>query len=192
MVCASVSFITGQTIDVKGIVVDSSDNEPVIGASVLVKGTHIGTSTDLEGQFSFTNLKSTDKLVVTYVGMKTVEVAVAPQLTIKMESVASQLDEVIVTAFGTAKKSSFTGSAAVIGSEKIEQKQVSNVMQTLMGEVAGLDVTPSTAPGEKSSMVIRGKGTINAGTEPLVVVDGMPFEGEISSINPSDVENTRC
>lgn len=184
----AVASAYSQAIDVKGVVYDDL-GEPLIGATVMVKSTTKGTATDMDGQFHIADVPSGATIEVSYVGMKKVEVKAAPNLEIRMEPVSEVLDGIIVTAFGTAKKSSFTGSATVINSDRIEQKQVSNVMQSLMGEVAGLSMTPSTAPGSTSSMTIRGAGSINAGTEPLIVVDGMPYEGSWNGINPADVEN---
>lgn len=106
-----------------------------------------------------------------------------------MESESTVVDEVIVTAFGTAKKSAFTGSATVLSSDKIEKKQVTNVMSALIGEVAGLQMSPTTSPGSTSSIVIRGEGSINSGTDPLIILDGVPYEGGWNNINPQDVES---
>ncbi|MGN0068044.1 MAG: SusC/RagA family TonB-linked outer membrane protein [Bacteroides sp.] len=176
------------TINVKGQVLDESQI-PVIGASVLVKGTQKGQITDIDGNFHFDGLKKSDVLVISYVGMKKQEVGVKPQLKVVLLADSELLDEVIVTAFGTAKRSAFTGSATVLGSQKIEKKQVSNVLESLVGEVAGLQMSPSTAPGSTSSILIRGEGSINAGTDPLIVVDGMPYDGGWNNINPQDVES---
>ncbi len=176
------------TLNVKGVVLDEA-GLPVIGASVLVKGTQKGQITNLDGEFSFEKLKKSDVLVFSYVGMKKSEASVKPIMKIVLRADAELLDEVIVTAFGTAKRSAFTGSATVLNSKKIEKKQVSNVLESLVGEVAGLQMSPSTAPGSTSSILIRGEGSINAGNDPLIVVDGMPYDGGWNNINPQDVES---
>ncbi|MGN0309884.1 MAG: SusC/RagA family TonB-linked outer membrane protein [Bacteroides sp.] len=176
------------TINVKGQVLDEGQI-PVIGASVLVKGTQKGQITDIDGNFHFDGLKKTDVLVISYVGMKKQEVGVKPVMKVVLQADAEILEEVIVTAFGTAKRSAFTGSATVLNSQKIEKKQVSNVLESLVGEVAGLQMSPSTAPGSTSSILIRGEGSINAGTDPLIVLDGMPYDGGWNNINPQDVES---
>jgi TonB-linked SusC/RagA family outer membrane protein len=175
-------------INVSGVVRDES-GEPIIGASVLVKGTLNGMVTDIDGQFTLKNVDRNGVLVVSFVGYKAAEVKAAPKVNVVLKQDVEVLDEIIVTAFGTSKKAAFTGSATVVGSEKLEQKQVSNVMQSLAGEVAGLQIDPSTSPGATSSIVIRGKGSIYADSDPLIVVDGIPFDGGWNNINPADVES---
>ncbi len=177
-----------QQLSVSGTVVDEKA-EPVIGASILVKGTNRGMITDMNGKFQLSDVRSSDVLVVSFVGMQTQEVKAKERLHIVLTSTSEELDEVIVTAFGTAKKSAFTGSATVLNKATIEKRQVTNVLQTLAGEVPGLQMAPSTAPGSTSSILIRGEGSINAGTDPLIVLDGMIYEGGWNNINPQDVES---
>lgn len=177
-----------QEIQVKGTVLDES-GEPIAGATILVKRTKNGVATDLDGKFHLTGVNSKDTLVVSYVGMKKIEVQVKPELTITLKSEFEQLEQVIVTAFGTSKRSAFTGSAVALNSAKLEQKQVTNVMTSLIGEVPGLQISPTTRPGGTSSLIVRGEGSINADNDPLIVLDGMPYEGEWNSINPADVES---
>ena len=99
------------------------------------------------------------------------------------------LDEVMVVAYGTAKKSSFTGSASTISNEKLELRPITNLTKGLEGQATGLLTTSGSGqPGEDASIVIRGYGSINASQDPLYVVDGIPFDGSLSSINPSDIE----
>jgi TonB-linked SusC/RagA family outer membrane protein len=185
---AGLQIAVAQTLDVSGVVIDDG-GDPIIGASVLVKGTTKGTVTGIDGDFRLQGVRTNDVLVVSYIGMRKLELAPKAQMRITLQSEDEQLDEIIVTAFGQAKKSAFTGSATVINSEKLEQKQVTNVLQSLAGEVAGLQIDPSTSPGSTSSILIRGKGSINAGTDPLIIVDGMPYDGGWNNINPSDVES---
>jgi TonB-linked SusC/RagA family outer membrane protein len=185
---AGLQIAVAQTLDVSGVVIDDG-GDPIIGASVLVKGTTKGTVTGIDGDFRLQGVRTSDVLVVSYIGMRKLELAPKAQMRITLQSEDEQLDEIIVTAFGQAKKSAFTGSATVINSEKLEQKQVTNVLQSLAGEVAGLQIDPSTSPGSTSSILIRGKGSINAGTDPLIIVDGMPYDGGWNNINPSDVES---
>lgn len=111
---------------------------PVIGASVLVKGTQKGQITDIDGNFYFEGLKKSDVLVISYVGMKKQELGVKPVMKVVLQADSELLDEVLVVAFGEQKKSSFTGSAAVVDSKKLESRQVNNVMGALEGNVAGL------------------------------------------------------
>ena len=172
-VMAQNTKVTGQVLDENG--------EPVIGASVVVKGTTIGTVTDFDGNFT---------LDVPYVGMKKVEVGVSSKVNAVLESDSQALDEVMVVAYGTAKKSAFTGSAATIKDEKITSRQTSNVTNALAGQVAGVQTTSNTGqPGKDAEVRIRGIGSISASNKPLYVVDGVPYDGEISAISTSDIES---
>ena len=188
-----IGMATAQVTKVTGKVYSESDGEPVIGASVLVVGTTLGASTDIEGNFTIENVPtSATTLRVSYVGMTTQEVHIIKGKPIKVVLVEDgvALDDVMVVAYGTAKKSAFTGSASVVKSETIEKRQVSNVTNALSGSIAGVQITSSNGqPGEAATIRVRGTGSINAGNSPLYVVDGMPFDGDISSINPADIEN---
>jgi TonB-linked SusC/RagA family outer membrane protein len=158
-----------------------------------VKGTTIGASTDLDGKFTLERVPSTaTTLVVTYVGMKPVETKIITgEMHITMMSDTQMLDEVMVVAYGTATKSSFTGSAAVIKADQIEQSQVSNPLNALEGKVSGVQMTNSTGqPGESSPTIrIRGISSINAGNDPLIIVDGAPYSGNVSNISTTDIES---
>ena len=121
--------------------------------------------------------------------MQTQEVAIKPHVRVIMHSDSELLDEVMVVAYGTAKKSSFTGSASTIDNKKLELRPITNVTKGLEGQSTGvLTTSGSGQPGESASVVIRGYGSINASKSPLYVVDGIPFDGSLSSINPSDIE----
>jgi TonB-linked SusC/RagA family outer membrane protein len=182
--------VGAQNVSVNGTVLDEN-NEPVIGAGVLVKGTtDNGVITDIDGHFSMKGLKSSDILVVSCVGMITQEVAVKPELTIILLTDQEMLDDVIVVAFGQQTKASFTGSASVVKKEELEKKQLTNVLSGLQGQVAGLQmVNNSGSPTATPSMAIRGFGSINAGTSPLIIVDGSPYDGGWNNLNPNDVES---
>ena len=139
-----------QRLNVKGTVSDVN-KEAVIGATVLIKGSNVGTKTDLYGQFILQGVKPGSQLVVSYIGMKTKTVNAAEFVQIVLENDDQVLDEVMVVAFGEQKKSSFTGSAGVIDSKKLETRQVTNVMEALQGNVAGLQAyshsgAPDAAP----------------------------------------------
>ncbi|MBQ8441907.1 MAG: TonB-dependent receptor [Bacteroides sp.] len=128
--------------------------------------------------------------MVSFIGMRTQEVAIKSKLSIVLGPDAEILDEVVVTAFGTSKKGTFTGSAGTMKAEKLEQRQVSNVSQALSGAVAGVQIQSSNGqPGESATVRVRGVGSINAGSTPLYVVDGVPFDGDLSSINTADIES---
>ena len=134
-----------QKLNVRGTVIDEN-KEAVIGASVLIKGSNIGTKTDIYGQFLLDGVKSGSELVISYVGMKTKTVQARSSLSIVLENDDQILDEVMVVAFGEQKKSSFTGSAGVVDSKKLEQRQVTNVMEALQGNVAGLQAYSHSGP----------------------------------------------
>ena len=173
-----------------GRVVDEN-GEPVIGAQVKVKGTPTGTVTNVDGEFSLpATIKRGAEIVINYLGMEPQTVKAAPGMKISLRSEDRQLDEVIVVAYGEQKKSSFTGSAGVVKSDLLEKKQLTNVFSGLQGEVAGVQMTnTSGSPSANPTFAIRGFSSINAGTSPLIIVDGAPYEGGWNNLNPNDVES---
>ncbi len=181
-----------QTREITGTVIDKHDKSPLPGVSVVVKGNpSTGVATDVSGKFSL-KVNDSDVLVFSFIGMKPQEMAVKGQtnLTIELEPASETLDEVMVVAYGTTKKESFTGSAEVIKTEKLEKRPVANVTKALDGMVTGVQTTSGSGqPGSGSSIVIRGYGSINASQTPLYVVDGIPYAGNVSAINPSDIES---
>ena len=186
-----IGLVTAQTQKVTGVVISEEDGQPVIGASVLVKGTQVGAITGVDGDFTLPNVPSSAKtLVISYIGMQTQEVIIKPSVKVVMKPDTEMLDEVIVVAFGTAKKSAFTGSAKVMNSEKLQQSQVTNITDALAGAAPGVTMTSNDgAPGSKSSIKIRGFSSLNAGNDPLIIVDGAPYSGDMNNINPNDVES---
>ena len=174
---------------VSGKVTSAEDGHPVVGATVKVVGQkNTGTVTDVDGNFTL-NVPAGAKIEISYIGMLSKTVKAGNNMDILLESDQQNLDEVMVVAYGTQKKSSFTGSAASVDSKKLANRPVANVTKALDGQVAGVTVTSGSGqPGSGSSMVIRGFGSINASNSPLYVVDGIPYDGSISSINPSDIE----
>lgn len=177
---------------VSGTVVSAGDNEPLPGATVLPVGGGQGTATDIDGNFQMTVPDNVKKLSVSYVGMNTKEVAITPgKMVIALDANDNKLDEVMVVAYGTAKKSAFTGSAAVVNSEAIEQAQVTNALDALSGKVAGVQLVNSTGDPATSSPTIRIRGisSINAGNAPLVIVDGATFSGDMNTLNSNDIES---
>ena len=175
---------------VHGIVVSAEDGEPLVGATVMGAGTTDGTATNIDGQFSLSLPESVRHIKVSYVGMHSREIAITPgEMRIELTS-ANQLDEVIAVAYGTAKRSSYTGSAAVVNASDIEDRLVTDVTSVLKGTVAGVQLQSTTGqPGEEPTVLIRGVGSINAKTTPLYVVDGIPYDGGLNSINPQDVQS---
>lgn len=195
-----------QTVSVSGTVIAEDTNEPVIGASVLVKGTKIGTVTDVDGKFRIASVSAqAQKVVVSYLGMQTAEAAIAPNMVIKLKSDSKMLDEVIAVAYGTAKKSSYAGSAALVKSDALKDLPITTFESALSGKVAGLQLTTGSGQaGESPSIRIRGIGSMNASNEPLYVVDGVPvssgntgqMNGELyttnnimNTLNPDDIES---
>lgn len=177
---------------VSGTVVSAADDEPLAGATVMPIGGGQGTSTDIDGNFSLTVPDKVNELNVSYVGFNTRKVAVSSgKMTIKLESSENIIDEVMVVAYGTAKKSAFTGSATVISNDAIEKTQVTNVLDALSGKVAGLQLSnASGAPGSSSPTIrIRGFSSMNAGNSPLVIVDGTPYSNDINTLNTNDIES---
>lgn len=175
---------------VNGTVVSQEDGQPVIGASVLVVGTQIGAVTNAQGQFSLNMPAGKKTLRITYIGMEPLEVSARPNMRILLTSDQKALDEVIVVAFGTAKKSAFTGSAKVVGSEELQLSQVTSVTDALAGAVPGVQlVSESGDPSSTGKIRIRGFGSLNAGKDPLIIVDGAPYDGDMANINPADIEN---
>ncbi|KAA6337771.1 TonB-dependent receptor SusC [termite gut metagenome] len=180
-----------QTNTVTGVVLNEEDQEPIIGATVLVKGTPIGVITDWNGKFSLTNIPSSAKMLeISYIGMKTQEIPVADVVKVLLKSNVQELDEVMVVAYGTSKKSTFTGSAALVKADKLNERPVTNVTSALVGVVPGVQVsTANGQPGSESSIYVRGIGSYGASNTPLIVLNGMPYDNAISSINPNDIES---
>lgn len=172
--------------------VKDSHGEPVIGASIRVKDSGNGTITDYNGNFTLTDVPDKGTLIVSYIGYNAEEIAITGKnnLQIVMKENAELLDEVVVVAYGTAKKSSFTGSAEVVKQDRIEKRVVADISKALDGTVAGVQSTSGSGqPGSGASMVIRGFGSISASNAPLYVVDGTPFDGSLNTINPNDIES---
>lgn len=176
----------------KGIVMDGDRNEPFLGVDVMKKGSAIGTITGGDGSFSI-NAGAGDTLVFSFIGYKTVEHVVAglTGIVITMHVDQNLLDEVVVVGYGVQKKSDVTGAISSINSKKLEEHPQVNVIQSLQGTVAGLNIsmTGSNAEGSSSSTVIRGGNSITASNKPLIILDGIPFNGAWSEINPNDVES---
>ncbi len=188
------SMVTAQTSKVTGLVISAEDSEPVIGASVAVKGVPtLGAITDVDGKFVIENLPSSAKtLIVSYMGMTTQEVTIHPYVKVVMQSDAEVLEEVVIAVpYGTVKKANFSGSAAQVDGEKLQQMQVANITNALQGAVAGVQTTSASGrPGATSAIMVRGIGSVNTDfAEPLIVVDGVAFEGSLNSIPTQDIES---
>ncbi len=182
-----IGFLAAQT-QVRGTVVDDN-GDPAIGATIQVQGTTQGTVTDIDGSFTL-SAPADGVLVISYVGFQTQEVPVSSNVRVVLTTDTELLDEVIVVAYGTSTRGTFTGSAGVVNSERLEMRQISNVSNALSGNVAGVQILNDNGqPGSSATVRIRGVGSINAEMDPLYVVDGIPFDGDLSSLNPADIES---
>jgi len=174
---------------ISGTVLSQDDGQPIIGAAVKVDGTSTGMLTDVNGRFSLTMPEGKNQITVSYLGYESQTLKVKNGMRVFLKSDAATLDEVIVVAFGTAKKSAFTGSAKAVGSEDIKLTQTTSVTGALAGNVAGVQLTQSSgSPSGSPTIRIRGFGSLNAGNDPLIIVDGAPYSGDMANINPNDVE----
>ena len=179
-------------LTVKGKVTDSSDGSPIPFVSVHIDGTMVGINADADGFYSIT-IPEDCTLIFSSIGYKTKDVAVEGRtlIDVTLEPDAESIEETIVIAYGTATKSSFTGSAAVVDAQTIESRVSTDVTRALAGTTPGVQVISSSGdPAAGGATIrIRGIGSMSASNSPLYIVDGMPFDGSISDINPSDVES---
>ena len=201
-----IGLVTAQITKVTGTVISEEDGLPVVGASILVKGTTVGTVTDMDGKFTLSNVPSSAKtLVVSFIGMATQEVAIKQTVNITLKSDAEVLEEVVVTGYGVQRKASFTGAAAIIGEDVIAKKSDANFVKALEGAVPGVQMSNSTSmPGVWSEIYVRGRWFFRIQALSLLyVIDGMPVNSEtdgmstttnnnfdpMAAINPSDIES---
>ena len=186
-----VSMAFAQNITVTGTITDSSNGEPIPFASVLVKGSATGVEADLNGKYSI-NVAAHATLIFNFMGYATQEIAVNNRSVINaaLAPEAIALDDVMVVAYGTASKKSYTGSAATVNKDQLEKIQTSNFSKALEGTVAGVQVTGGTGqPGSTASIRIRGIGSVNASSSPLYVVNGAAYDGDINAIPAEDIES---
>ncbi len=178
------SAYTGKVVDKNG--------EPVIGASVKIDGTKMGAVTNADGEFTLTSVpKGNQKITISYIGMKPQTVTLKQNLTVEMAEDGEDLDEVVVqVAYGAAKKSTLTGAVTQVDAKSIEVRPVSSATAALEGTTSGVQVNSTYGqPGDAPSIYIRGIGSVNGSTAPLYVLDGVPFGGNISDVNPNDIES---
>ena len=171
--------------------VTGPDGSPVVGATVVVEGTAIGTSTDLQGKYTL-QAPANGELVVSFIGYEDAKLPIGGKtlINVALKEASKTIDDVIVVAFGEAKKEAFTGSASVISSDDLAKSQSTNVANALVGKVAGMQTASASGGlGSTPSIMVRGIGSMNADTEPLWVVDGMPYSGDINNINTADIES---
>ena len=183
---------SAQSKTVSGTVVDKA-GEPVIGASVVVKGTTNGTITDFDGNFSLQGVPNNGTIQISFVGYKTQDISVAGKSTVKVTLVedTEMLDEVVVVGYGVQKKSDVTGAMASVGAEQLAARPVNNAFEALQGKAAGVDITTNERPGSLGEIRIRGERSLNKANDPLYVVDGVPLmsASAIETLNPRDIES---
>lgn len=188
-----IGLVTAQTQRVTGVVISEEDGQPVIGASVQVKGTQTGAITDIDGKFVLPNVPSSAKtIVVSYIGMETQEVAVKPNVRVMLKPNNELLEEVVVTGYGSGKKiGSVVGSVSKVGSEKLDKVVTANFTDALSGQVSGLSVLSSSGdPSKSASIRLRGVNSLYASTTPLFILDGAPITSTVfNALNPSDIES---
>ncbi len=187
-----VQAVNAQTRRITGTVTSAADGTTIPGVSVVAKGTSVGTITNLDGGYQLDVPESANTLVFSFVGMTTTELAITGSVVnLNMTTDIIGVDEVVVVGYGTTTRQSFVGSIKTIKSENIQAKSVANLSQSLAGEAAGVNViNTSGQPGTSSVVRIRGYGSVNGNRDPLYVLDGVPFSGALSSINPNDIETT--
>lgn len=187
-VCSTYGYAQGT---VSGKVVDAT-GEPVIGASVVVKGTSTGAVTDLDGNFSIPNAPRNASLEVSYIGFKTQTIPVGGKsaINVTLQEDRQMLDDVVVVGYGVQKKSDVTGAMASVSTEELNARPVNNALEALQGKAAGVDITTNERPGQLGSILIRGQRSIGATNSPLYVVDGVPLmsASAIETLNPRDIE----
>ncbi len=204
LICSSgIIKAQNQTITVKGTIKDK-DNEPIIGATVIIEGSTIGTITDMDGKYVLSNTPSNGVLIFSFIGFKTQKITIAgkDQINVILKAETVGIDEVIAVGYGTQKKGDITSSIAVMDADKLTERPVNKVDQALVGQMAGVHVKQTSGlPGKGFDIQIRGSGTINANNQPLYVVDGFPLEASaqstsgsfstgnpLANISPNDIE----
>lgn len=189
--CAVTWSAMAQTRHISGTVVDAANNEPLIGATVMPIGGGQGAATDVDGNFSLNIPSNVKQLKVSYVGYKEQTVPVQAKMMVYLASADTNLDDVVVIAYGTGTKESLTGSVAVVGAKDIEDRPVTSVTAALEGNAPGVQVNNSTGtPGSSPSIRIRGFNSFTSTAQsPLYVVDGVVYDGDIADINPADIES---
>ena len=202
LLCLGIGFTFAQTKVASGTVTYAEDGDPVPGASVSIKGTSIGTITSSEGKFILSDIpESATTVVISFIGLETQEIPIGQNLSIVMRELSHALEEVIVMGYGTTKREAKTGSVVSVSAADIAEIPATSVDKMLSGKLAGVQITQSSGqPGSNTNIRIRGTSSINAGNEPLYVVDGIPVmsgnqseltntSNAIAMINPNDIES---
>ncbi|MFA6851370.1 MAG: SusC/RagA family TonB-linked outer membrane protein, partial [Selenomonadaceae bacterium] len=184
------SMAFSQTKTISGLVTSSEDGQPLIGVTVLVKGSNNGTITNIEGSYIIKNVNDNAALVFSMIGMKTIEVTIKNKtnINIVMEPEAKMLEQLVVTGYTSQKKADLTGAVSVIDIDDIKKSAENNPIKSLQGRVAGMTVTADGNPSGSASIRIRGIGTLN-NNDPLLIIDGVPTKGGMHELNSNDIES---
>lgn len=177
-----------QNTDVSGKVMDEQ-GEPVIGASVVQKGTSNGTVTDIDGNFAF-KAPQGSTIVVSYIGYKNVELKAGQGLKVQLKTNASELNEVVVTGYTTQRKADLTGAVSVVSVDELAKQNENNPMKALQGRVPGMNISADGSPSGSATVRIRGIGTLN-NNDPLYIIDGVPTKAGMHELNGSDIESVQ-
>lgn len=191
LVLSSFMYVANaQQRNVQGMVTDPN-GEPIIGASVVVKGTTNGTITDFDGKFTLSNVPEKGIITITYIGYKGQDIPVAGKSTLKVTLAedTETLDEVVVVGYGTQKKSDVTGSMVSVGAKELKSRPTANVFEAMQGKAAGVDIRTSDRPGEVGDIFIRGSRSLSASSQPLYVVDGVPLNGTVGKTHEENLDN---
>lgn len=187
-----IQICMAQSLQIKGTVTDKKDKSQLPGVTVVIKGTTTGTATDVDGNYTI-SAKGTDVLIISYIGMKSQEIPVNNRtvINVELEEDTQSMDEVVVIGYGVRKKGSITGSVSTVKSDKLENIPTASFEQALQGQAPGLQViSGSGQPNSPATFTLRGTNSINAGSTPLFILDGMPITpSDFSSINSNDIAN---
>lgn len=185
---ASSAYCYGQSALIKGSVLYESDNQPLMGASILEKGTNNGTTTDLDGNFAL-KVSPNAELKITYVGMNPITVKASDGMVVKMAESANNLEEVVVVGYTTQRKVDLSGAVSVMDMDDPISESNPNMLNSMQGKLAGVQIVPDAAPGSGGTAIrVRGMSSIN-GNSPLYIIDGVPSVENLNSLNPSDIES---
>ena len=185
--CTVCTIASAQQVNVNGIVKDAT-GETVIGASVMVKGTKTGTVTDFDGNFHV-ECAPGSTLIISYIGYKTQEVKASDNMEVTLQEDANDLQEVVVTGYTTQKKADLTGSVAVVSTKNLKTSSETDPMRALQGRVPGMTVTTDGSPIGSGTVRIRGIGSFNSSQDPLYIIDGVPTNMALNTLNTNDIES---
>ena len=177
-----------QNVSVQGTVLSKTDDEPLIGATVVCVETKAGTATDIDGNFSI-SVPQGSTLKFTYVGFNSAEMKAQENMTVYLSEDSELLDEVVVVGYQTVKKADLTGAVSVVSTKSLETSSDSDPMRALQGKVPGMTITADGSPAGTGSVRIRGIGSFNASQDPLFVIDGVPTTASLNSLNMNDIES---